>query len=119
MHFNRIVPGSIKSLLANERPLIRSTGLFIRDYIYIKDVSDAYRTLAEQMDNPAVVGQAFNFSTDVPLTTIEIVEKIRRLMGKSHLEPHYSQSGLQRNSSTASLLCKGKAASWLASQIRC
>ncbi len=87
MHTNRIVPGTIKALLANQRPVIRSNGLFIRDYIYVKDVADAYMTLAEQMDNPAVVGQAFNFSTDVPLTTIEIVAKIRSLMGKTHLEP--------------------------------
>lgn len=87
MHVNRIVPGTIKALLTDQRPVIRSNGLFVRDYIYVKDVADAYRTLAEQMDKPSVVGQAFNFSTDLPLTTIELVEKIQGLMGKAHLEP--------------------------------
>jgi len=87
LHFNRIIPGTIQSILDNERPIIRSDGTFFRDYIYVKDVADAYMMLAEHMDNSTVIGQSFNFSTDQPFTVIEIVDKIRTLMGAQRLKP--------------------------------
>jgi CDP-glucose 4,6-dehydratase len=34
LNFNRIIPGTIRSLLNNESPIIRSDGKFIRDYLY-------------------------------------------------------------------------------------
>ena len=77
LHFNRIIPGTIMSILKNEDPIIRSNGLFVRDYIYVKDVVNAYLTLAEKMDNKSIIGQCFNFSTDKPFNVIEIVEKVR------------------------------------------
>lgn len=86
-HFNRIIPGTIKSVLMNQRPTIRSNGLFIRDYIYVKDVVDAYLTLAEQMEEQQLAGQCFNFSTDEPFTVIEIVEHILQLMDMIHVVP--------------------------------
>jgi CDP-glucose 4,6-dehydratase len=106
-HLNRIVPGTITALLANQSPIIRSNGLFVRDYIYVKDVADAYRTLAEQMDNPAIVGQAFNFSTDLPFTTLELVEKIAMLMGKEALKPTILNQA--SNEIPAQHLCSAKA----------
>jgi len=80
-HFNRIIPGTIKLLLENKNPVIRSDGLFIRDYIYVKDVVDAYLILAKKMENKEVVGQCFNFSTDQPFSVIEIVNEILQIMG--------------------------------------
>jgi len=80
-HFNRIIPGTIKLLLENKSPVIRSDGLFIRDYIYVKDVVDAYLTLAEKMENEGIVGQCFNFSTDQPFNVIDIVNEILDVMG--------------------------------------
>jgi len=87
LHFNRIVPGTIKSILDHHAPVIRSSGLLIRDYIYVKDVVDAYLTLAEKMEDMAILGQAFNFSTDEPFSVIEIVAAIVHLMGAHHLKP--------------------------------
>jgi len=87
LHFNRIVPGTIRSLLHNERPIVRSNGLMIRDYVYVKDVVDAYVTLAEKMDDKALHGQAFNFSTDQPYSVLELVELICELMQKKHIKP--------------------------------
>lgn len=87
MHLNRIVPGTIKAVVEGKRPSIRSNGLFVRDYIYVKDVANAYITLAEQMDRAEVVGQAFNFSTDKPFNVIEIVDEILTVMGAEHLQP--------------------------------
>ncbi|MFH1644779.1 MAG: GDP-mannose 4,6-dehydratase [bacterium] len=87
LHFNRVIPGTIKSVLNNQRPIIRSNGLFVRDYIYVRDVVDAYLTLAEKMENENIVGQCFNFSTDQPFNVIEIVEEVLMVMNAKHLKP--------------------------------
>lgn len=87
LHFNRIIPGTIKSILEGQHPVIRSNGLFIRDYIYVKDVADAYLTLAEKMDDPKIVGECFNFSTDKPYNVIEIVDEIIEMMNAGNLQP--------------------------------
>ena len=86
LHFNRIIPGTIQAVLEGKQPVIRSNGLFVRDYIYVKDVVDAYLTLAEKMEAPEIMGQTFNFSTDEPFTVLEIVAKMLEVMG-SDLEP--------------------------------
>lgn len=87
LHFNRIIPGTIKAILENEIPVIRSDGTFIRDYIFVKDVVDAYMTLAEHMEEKQLLGECFNFSTDTPFTVIDIVDLILSLMGMSHIKP--------------------------------
>lgn len=86
LHWSRIVPGTIRSLWHGQRPVIRSDGTYMRDYIYVKDVSRAYMRLAEGLDDFEVPGQAFNFSTGQPVSVSEIVAKIQRLMGCQHIE---------------------------------
>jgi len=87
LHFNRIVPGTIKTILEEKNPIIRSNGLLIRDYIYVKDVVDAYLTLAQHMENSSIIGQCFNFSTDQPFNVIQIVQEILQLMKAQHRRP--------------------------------
>jgi CDP-glucose 4,6-dehydratase len=87
LNWSRIIPGTIRSLLRGERPVIRSDGTFIRDYIYIKDVTHAYRTIAEQIEAPGVSGGAFNISPERALTVLELVDLIRRVMQCEHIEP--------------------------------
>jgi CDP-glucose 4,6-dehydratase len=86
LNWSRIVPGTIRSLLRNERPMIRSDGLFRRDYIYVQDVVAAYLTLAEHADETGVRGEGFNFGAASPLSVLDIVKAITRLM-HSTLEP--------------------------------
>lgn len=88
LHWSRLVPGTIRSLWRGEPPLIRSDGTYVRDYIYVRDVVRAYLLLAEQSDNPQVTGQAFNFGTEKPLSVLEVVRAIQRLMGREDLSPH-------------------------------
>ena len=76
LNWSRIVPGTIRSLLRGERPVLRSDGGPMRDYIYVKDVVDAYIALAEASDRPDVVGEAFNFSPQSRCTVREIVDAI-------------------------------------------
>ena len=86
LNFNRIVPGTIKSVLNNERPVIRSDGKYIRDYIFILDAVEAYLFLAKKLGNPAIRG-AFNFSNESQVTVLDVVKKILKLMGREDLEP--------------------------------
>jgi CDP-glucose 4,6-dehydratase len=87
LNWNRLVPGTIRSVLRGRRPVIRSDGSYVRDYFYVKDGARAYLHLAECMgDRPGVVGQAFNFSNELQVTALEMVSTVLRLLG-SDLEP--------------------------------
>jgi CDP-glucose 4,6-dehydratase len=86
LNWSRIVPGTIRSLLAGERPVLRSDGKSIRDYIYVADVVSAYLALAEGIDVPGVRGEAFNFSPETKVDVFAIVRAISELMD-SDLEP--------------------------------
>ncbi len=87
LNWSRIVPYTIRCCLRNERPVIRSDGKFIRDYIYVKDVSRSYMATAEHITDAQVPGQGFNFSLERPVTVLELVAVIQKLMGATHLEP--------------------------------
>ena len=87
LNWNRLVPGTIRSVLRSEAPIIRSDGLFVRDYLYVDDAADGYMLLGQQMtENKELAGQAFNFSTEAPLTVIQVVEATLLAMG-SPLKP--------------------------------
>ena len=87
LNFNRIVPGTIKSVIYGNRPIIRSDGTYIRDYIYIMDAVEAYLLLAEKMDDKSIHGEAFNFSNEIQMTVLDITKLILKLMGRSELRP--------------------------------
>lgn len=87
LNWSRIVPGTIRALTADERPVIRSDGHYTRDYFYVKDAVTAYLRLAQFADRDGVRGEAFNFSGDSPLSVLEIVQVISRLMHRDHLAP--------------------------------
>jgi CDP-glucose 4,6-dehydratase len=87
LNWNRIVPGTIRSVLRGERPVIRSDGAFVRDYIYAEDAVGAYLLLAETLARrPRLRGEAFNFSNETQVSVRQLVAKILELMG-SKLKP--------------------------------
>ena len=87
LNWNRIIPGTIRSILRGQTPIIRSDGEYIRDYFYVEDGAVAYMLLAEQLAaRPELKGQAFNFSNEIQVTVSQIVKKILALMN-STLEP--------------------------------
>jgi CDP-glucose 4,6-dehydratase len=87
LNWNRIVPGTIRSVLRGQPPVIRSDGQFIRDYFYVEDGAAAYMLLAERLaQNPALAGESFNFSIEIQITVLDLVERILALMG-SDLRP--------------------------------
>jgi len=81
LNWNRIVPGTIRSIYRGQRPVIRSDGSYIRDYFYVEDGAAAYMLLAEQLAvRPELRGQAFNFSNEIQMTVLELVRRILSLM---------------------------------------
>jgi CDP-glucose 4,6-dehydratase len=87
LNWNRVVPGTIRSVLRGERPVIRSDGNYVRDYFYIEDGAAAYMLLAEHLlGNPELRGLAFNFSNESQISVLELVNLILREMG-SQLKP--------------------------------
>jgi CDP-glucose 4,6-dehydratase len=87
LNWNRIVPGTIRSILRGQRPIIRSDGTFVRDYFYVEDGAVAYMALAEKLaTDPALTGRAFNFSNEIQVTVRQLVERILKIMDSS-LQP--------------------------------
>lgn len=87
LNWNRIVPGTIRAIQRGQRPVIRSDGQFIRDYFYVEDGAAAYMLLAEQLAaRPELGGEAFNFSNEIQVTVLELMQRILGLMD-SPLEP--------------------------------
>lgn len=87
LNWNRIVPGTIRSVIRGQCPMIRSDGNYVRDYFYVEDGAAAYMHLAQAMAaNPALGGEAFNFSNESQISVMELVQKILALM-HSDLQP--------------------------------
>jgi CDP-glucose 4,6-dehydratase len=84
LNWNRIVPGTIRSVIRGERPAIRSDGKYIRDYFYVEDGAAAYMLAAERLAaSPELAGEAFNFSNETQITTLQLVERILSVMASS------------------------------------
>jgi CDP-glucose 4,6-dehydratase len=87
LNWNRIGPGTIRTVVRGERPVIRSDGQYTRDYIYVKDGVYAYLLLAERLAaDRGLAGEVFNFSYEQPLTVLALVDRLLKVMG-STLEP--------------------------------
>lgn len=87
LNWNRLVPGTIRSVIRNQRPIIRSDGRYVRDYLYVEDGVAANLLLAERLERqPELRGQAFNFSTESQVSVSEVVDRILSVM-KSDLQP--------------------------------
>lgn len=87
LNWNRIIPGTIRSIIRGDSPVIRSDGNYIRDYFYVEDGAAAYMTLIEHLaSDPSLAGEAFNFSNEIQVTVLALVQKITTLMD-SDLEP--------------------------------
>ena len=98
LNFNRIIPGTMQSILNNSRPVIRSDGSPKRDYVFVQDIVTAYMLLAERMDDAGIHGKAFNFGTGEPLSVLDLTLEILRVAGRDDLEPDI------RNSATGEIL---------------
>jgi CDP-glucose 4,6-dehydratase len=87
LNWNRIVPGTMRSVIRGKRPIIRSNGTPLRDYLYVRDAVRAYLMLTERLHQPGVKGEAFNFGMNDPKSVLEIVNAIIALSNHPELKP--------------------------------
>ncbi len=87
LNWNRIIPGTIRSVYNGESPIIRSDGKYIRDYFFVRDAVEGYLLQAEKTAEEGVRGEAFNFSDERQVNVLELVKLILRLMGREDIEP--------------------------------
>jgi len=88
LNWNRIIPGTIRSVIRGEKPVIRSDGSLTRDYFYVEDGACAYLRLAQKLvEHPAFAGEAVNFSYEQPMSVAAITKQILKLMRREDLEP--------------------------------
>ena len=79
VNWDRIIPGTIKSLINNKKPILRSNGRFLRDYLFIDDVVNGYIMLGKAMQNKKVKGIAINFGSGKPITVLNLVKKMLKI----------------------------------------
>jgi CDP-glucose 4,6-dehydratase len=85
-NFSRVIPGTIRALLAGERPVIRSSGLLERDFLYAQDAASAYLAIGASLDRPELHGCAWNASIGRPVSVLEVVGRLAEISG-TELEP--------------------------------
>lgn len=94
LNWNRIVPGTIRSILRGQRPIIRSDGKSVRDYFYVEDGAAAYMLLAERLAaSPRLRGEAFNFSYGNQVTVLNLVTRILARMGAAFQPEILNEAG--------------------------
>lgn len=76
-----LIPYVISCFKKGQRPVLRSDGTMVRDWMYVSDAVSAYQSLL----NSKEVG-AFNFSGGNPTTVLEVIGMIGELMG-SDIKP--------------------------------
>lgn len=87
LNWDRIIPGTIRSLLDGERPAVRSDGTPLRDYLYVRDAVAAYIALGEAVLGGRHHGEAFNFGNGEPVSVLAIIDQLRTIVGRRDLEP--------------------------------
>ena len=87
LNWDRIVPGTMRSVLRGEPPIIRSDGSPLRDYLYVDDIVEGYLRLAERLADPSLHGRAFNFGMDDPKSARAMVEAIIAISDRPSLKP--------------------------------
>jgi CDP-glucose 4,6-dehydratase len=87
LNFNRIIPGTFRSLLRGERPVIRSDGKPLRDYMYVGDAVDAYVRVMHALLDGNHAGEAFNFGTGEPVSVLQVFREMAQVASRPDLEP--------------------------------
>lgn len=87
LNWNRIVPGTFRSLIRGEQPILRSDGTFIRDYLHVDDIVSAYLLLGENSDRSDLAGHGFNFSDESPLSVMQVYRAICEAANQPEVQP--------------------------------
>lgn len=87
LNWSRLVPGTVRSLLQDRKPVLRSDGTLVRDYLHVDDAVSGYLALADAAARPAGPDIAYNFSDERPLSVLEMYAAICEAVGKPGTQP--------------------------------
>lgn len=82
IHRSRLVPDVILDLISGKAPKLRSDGNFIRDFIFVEDISRAVIDLLFAMKERKVSHNVYNIGSGVPYRVVDIVSKLINISGK-------------------------------------
>lgn len=87
LNWDRLIPGVIKSFLKGDTPVLRTKGDFIREWVFVKDVVNAYIQAGISVLQKKNSFTAYNFSSGDSKTVMEIYEKISQSITGEIVEP--------------------------------
>ncbi|MBR0484582.1 MAG: GDP-mannose 4,6-dehydratase [Oscillospiraceae bacterium] len=93
-NFNRLIPGAVRKLLNGESPVVRhpANGVFKRDFLYIKDIVNAYMYMLYHIEDENVAGNAFNFGTGIATDIETVVNQIKTIMHCENISSEIQKS---------------------------
>jgi CDP-glucose 4,6-dehydratase len=87
-NWERLVPGTIRSLLEGNTPVLRSDGTMARDYLFIDDAIAGYLALGQAVAaRSELSGAAFNFGTGKAVSVRDMVRWIAASAGQPDFVP--------------------------------
>ncbi|MFQ5923632.1 MAG: GDP-mannose 4,6-dehydratase [Anaerolineales bacterium] len=113
LNFSRLIPDTMRAVLEDQDPIIRSDGTLVRDYMYVQDGVEGYLLLAEKIEQDHIKGEAFNFGAERPISVLDLVAKIIELSGRQNLKPSIRGKGKPHAEIDRQYLSSHKAAKFL------
>jgi len=86
LEFSRLVPEACRALAAGDRPVLRTDGTPVREFLYVEDAVDAYLTVAASLDEARFVGRAWNIGGGEAVPVLDVVKRLIRVAGRD-VEP--------------------------------
>tara|TARA_Y100000817_G_scaffold105360_2_gene82495 strand:+ start:11172 stop:12146 length:975 start_codon:yes stop_codon:yes gene_type:complete len=86
-NWDRLIPGIIRYLIEDKTPILRTKGDFIREWVYVEDVADAYLETAKALIEKRNNYSAYNFSSGEVKTVMEIYEMLSLLIKGEIIKP--------------------------------
>ena len=86
-NLDRIVPGTVASVLRGDAPVIRSNGLARHDFLCIDDAVEGLIAIAERLLDGDAAGEVFNLSSGASVSVIALVRMLLVAFDRIDLEP--------------------------------
>jgi CDP-glucose 4,6-dehydratase len=86
LEYSRLIPDACRAIVAGDRPVLRSDGTPVREFLYVEDAVDAYLAVAASLDDPELRGRAWNAGGGEAVPVLDVVERLLRVSGRD-LEP--------------------------------
>ena len=92
LNWERLIPGVIKWLLENKTPVLRSDGSYVRDWVYVDDVVDAYIEVGKAILEKPANNYSYNFSSQDNYSVMYVYEKLCNMVHGKYVEPIFDIS---------------------------